>query len=126
MNPNETELWLSIPDTDFRFEVSNFGHVRQMARNTRRGRSTIRIQAVKPRPLVADFASGELGWWIFFDNTNHFFPRRGLMSLFPDAVISIDHSADAECFATRDAALRDFEERHGEPYLPAYRPKADG
>ena len=22
MNPNETELWLSIPDTDFRFEVS--------------------------------------------------------------------------------------------------------
>ena len=126
MKPNEVELWLSIPETDHRFEVSNFGHVRQMARNTRRGRSTIRIQAVKPRPLVSDFSSGVLGWSIFFDNANHFFPRDDLMAMFPEAVLDIDCSADADCIAARDAALRDYEERHGEPYSPAYRPKIGG
>ena len=125
MNSNEIELWLSIPETDNRFEVSNFGHVRQMARNRRHGRRTLRVQDVKEKPLVADFESGELGWSVFFDNASHFFPRDRLMAMFPEAVLNIDHSADGDCIAAREAALRDYEERHGEPYSPAYKPKVD-
>ena len=121
MNPNEIELWLSVPETDHRFEVSNFGHLRQMARNVRRGKTTIRVQDVKRKPLMTRFSTGELGWQLFFDGEERFFARDGLMAMFPEAVLAIDHSADESLKARWNEAQRDYEERHGKPYTPAER-----
>ena len=118
MNPNKIEMWLSIPNTDHRFEVSNFGHVRRMARKTRRGRSTICVLDVKPMTLVADFATGDLGWRLFFDGAAKFFARDTLLALFPSAVINIDRSMDDDTLRIRESALKDYEARYGHPYRP--------
>ena len=91
------EVWLPVPNTGWRFEVSNHGHVMQLGRNGAFGRKAVFGAVAKP--LVCDYKTEVLGWHLWFDNEMHFFKLDDLMALFGDIPVEID---PAEMEAARE------------------------
>ena len=105
MDEAKFECWTDVPGTDVRFQVSNLGHLRMLARKTmRRGAMTVE-QKVEVRPLVCDYKSGRLGWWIWYDGASHFLARDELMALFPETIRSPDLSRDEAARARREETI---------------------
>ena len=105
MDEAKFECWADVPGTDVRFQVSNLGHLRMLARKTmRRGAMTVE-QKVEVRPLVCDYKSGRLGWWIWYDGASHFLARDELMALFPETIRSPDLSRDEAARARREETI---------------------
>ena len=103
------ECWVDIPGTDGRFQVSNLGHLRMIAKKTRvMGRVTL-VSSVEERHLVCDYKTGRLGWWVFLDGSKIFLPRDEMIALFPPGFRDIDRSLDEEATAKRDETYRDPE-----------------
>ena len=106
------ECWVDVPGTDGRFQVSNLGHLRMVGRKKRYLKWIVVEMSLKPKPLVCDYATGQLGWWLWFDMANHFMPREGLMRLFPEAILDVDRSADEEARTRKDATFdKDINDR---------------
>lgn len=102
------ECWVPVPKTEWRFAVSNRGRCMKLAKKRRLGRKTFLMAVNEPVALVADYKTGELGWYCFFDGESRFFGREALMSLFPEELRHADLSRDAEAVARRNATLRNF------------------
>ena len=108
---NRFECWIPVPDTDGRFWISNFGHFKKMARKKRYCNKPIVEFCNETRPVVADYKSGVLGWYAFFDGVNHFMPRDELMNLFPPEMCNLDTSQDDEAFKLMRETYRDLEQK---------------
>ena len=102
MEGDRFECWVDIPGTDGRFQVSNLGHLRMIAKKTRiMGRIAV-VLTIEPKPLVCDYKTGRLGWWIFYDGSKLFLPRDELMALFPPEYRQVDSSLDEAATAKRN------------------------
>ena len=103
------ECWVDVPGTEGRFQVSNLGHLRLMAKKVRvMGRITL-VSSVEERHLVCDYKTGRLGWGVFVDGSKLFLPRHELMALFPIEFHDIDHSQDEAANAKREETYCDPE-----------------
>jgi len=99
------EVWISVPDTLGRFEVSNFGHLRQMGSRTNSiDRFKMRFRCT-PRPLVSEFDTGRLGWCVRYDNESCFFDRGELMKLFEGIEVVLDPREDDSARSKRDLLM---------------------
>ena len=100
------ECWVDIPGTDGRYQVSNLGHLRMLAKKTRiMGRITL-VSSVEEKHLVCDYKTGRLGWWVFLDGCKLFLPRDEMIALFPSAYQDVDRSLDEEATAKRNETYR--------------------
>ena len=108
------EFWIPVPDTERRFWVSNFGHLLKMARKKRRCSKLFLEFCDEPRPLVADYKSGVIGWYAFYDGENHFLPRDELMNLIPPNLRNVDTSRDDEALKLMKDTFRDLEKERAE------------
>lgn len=100
------ECWAFIPGTNNRFAISNLGHFMKVAKKKRLMKMTLVVAAFEIEPVVCDYKSGLLGWYAWYDNQNHFFPRGELMSVFPPDIVSIDFSQDNEAIRKRELTIK--------------------
>ena len=77
-----TEVWIDVPGTDGRFMFSNKGHLKQVGVCRRRGNHNVIVFTNKIIPIVSDYISGRLGWYLCYDNEKHFFDCQSLLTLF--------------------------------------------
>lgn len=105
------ECWMFVPGTDGRFAVSSRGRFMRIAKKRRLGRRTLRLAVNEIVPLVADYMSGELGWYGFYDGDNHFFGREELMRLIPVSLQDIDRSCDEAAVTRRNETYREFKKQ---------------
>ena len=109
MKENEFECWIDVPGTDMRFQVSNRGNLRVIAKRQIRGRRCVRVSVCELRRPVCDYKSGKIGWWLFFDGAKHFFTRDELVGNFPEEFRNVDRSKDEEMRKLRDETFRDLD-----------------
>ena len=102
MEDRKFECWVGVPGTEGRFAVSNLGRFRTMAKKERHNRRTLVVFVNEPKPLVCDYKTGLLGWWVYYDGAKHFFARDELMTLFPECCRSPDTSLDESARAKRE------------------------
>ena len=102
------EMWIDVPDTGSRGMVSNLGHLKVMGKRKRTIKRSYVAYVNEMRPLVCDFKTSRLGWWVFFDGERHFFAREDLMLLFPKEVQDVDRSRDEEAVEIRERNFRDL------------------
>lgn len=96
-----TEVWISVPDTYGRFEVSNLGHLRQLGR---RSRSIDRLKMIFGcvfRQLLCDIETSRFGWYVRYDNERHFLDRDKLLALFEGIPVVLDPDEESAARARR-------------------------
>ena len=76
------EVWLDVPETDGRYQISNHGHLRQMGRKERFGKTMKTVFTNVAKQLVSNYKTFEFGWYIFIDGEKKFLRRNELMELF--------------------------------------------
>ena len=96
------EVWLDVPETDGRFQISNKGRLRRIAKKKRLHNETIVIFEIVPVKMVADYKTGAFGWYVYFDNDKHFFERDKLMRLFVSIPIAINPEEEKRAIEVRD------------------------
>lgn len=101
------DCWVFVPGTEKRFAVSNLGHFMKVARKKRRGNKMVLEACLELMPVIADYKSGALGWYAWYDNDNHFFEREKLMFLFPKELVELDRSNDDDALRLREETLRE-------------------
>lgn len=67
-----TEVWIDVPGTDGRFMFSNKGYLKQVGVCRRRGNHNVIVFTNKIIPIVSDYISGRLGWYLCYDNEKLF------------------------------------------------------
>ena len=97
-----TEAWIDVPETDGRFQISNKGHLRRIAKKARLGKKTYVVHDVMPLSLVADYSTGTIGWYAVFDNKKHFFERDKLMELFVAIPVALDPEEEKKAIEARE------------------------
>lgn len=105
-----TEVWVEVPGTSGRYEISNKGHLKQMGKRQRRGKHEVTVFTNKIFPIVSDYISGKLGWYVYMDNQKHFFRRDVLMALFKGVPIEIDNNEILDAIKRRHETFRDSPE----------------
>ena len=96
-----TEVWVDVPETDGRFQISNKGHLRRIAKKKRLRNETLVIFEIAPVKMVADYKTGAFGWYVYFDNDKHFFERDKLMELFGSIPVAVDPEEEREALEVR-------------------------
>ena len=91
-----TEAWIDVPETDGRFQISNKGHLRRIAKKKRLHKETMLVFEIAPVKMVADYKTGMFGWYVYFDNDKHFFERDKLMELFGSIPVALDQEEERE------------------------------
>ena len=97
-----TEVWIDVPETDGRFQISNKGHLRRVGKKKRRRKKTIVIFEIAPVKMVADYKTGAFGWYVYFDNDKHFFERNKLMELFVSIPVALDPQEEKKAIEARE------------------------
>ena len=105
-----TEVWVEVPGTDGRYMSSNKGHLKQMGKRQRRGKHEVMVFTNKILPIVSDYISGKLGWYIYMDNQKHFLRRDVLMTLFKGIPVELDNSEILDAIKRRRETFRDLPE----------------
>lgn len=105
-----TEVWVEVPGTDGRYMVSNKGHLKQVAKRQRRGRQTVTVFTNKIIPIVSDYVSGRLGWYVNYDNEKHFFDCQSLLALFEGIPAGINNDEIVAAIKKRQETFIDKEE----------------
>ena len=95
------EVWVDVPETDGRFQISNKGHLRRIAKKKRLHNETMLVFEIAPVKMVADYKTGMFGWYVYFDNDKHFFERDKLMELFGSIPVALDQEEDREALEVR-------------------------
>ncbi len=117
-----TEVWIDVPETDGRFQISNKGHLRRIAKKKRLHNETIVIFEIAPVKMVADYKTGAFGWYVYFDNDKHFLERDKLMELFVSIPVELDTEEEREALEVRqqgfnpklcEASQRGFRTKNG-------------
>ena len=96
-----TEAWIDVPETDGRFQISNKGHLRRIAKKKRLHKETMLVFEIAPVKMVADYKTGMFGWYVYFDNDKHFFERDKLMELFGSIPVALDQEEEREALEVR-------------------------
>ena len=109
MDNEKFECWIDVPETDGRIQFSNLGRLRVRGKKRRRCSKTEVMFVNELKPVVCDYKTSRLGWWVNFDMGKRFFPRDELAGLFPASVLDIDKSPDAAAREFRDKTFRDLE-----------------
>ena len=104
---DQKEYWMFVPGTEKRFAVSNLGHLMKVARKRRCARKIILEGCLEVMPLISDYKTNALGWYVWFDGANHFYARDELMKLFGEEVLAVDHSMDQSAIERREASFKD-------------------
>lgn len=104
-----TEVWIEVPGTAGRYEVSNKGHLKQVAKRQRRGRQTVTVFTNKIIPIVSDYVSGRLGWYVNYDNEKHFFDCQSLLTLFEGIPAGINNDEIVAAIKKRQETFIDKE-----------------
>ena len=110
-----TEAWIDVPETDGRFQISNKGHLRRIAKKARLGKKTYVVHDVMHLSLVADYSTGTIGWYAVFDNQKHFFERDKLMELFVSIPVALNPEEEKRAIEAREQGF--------DPEYAAQRPK---
>ena len=76
------EVWIDVPATAGRYQISNKGRLRQIAKKVRLGKTTRTLHTDTLIPLLLDYRTGELGWHVYFDGEKHFWPRDEMLKFF--------------------------------------------
>ena len=105
-----TEVWVEVPGTDGRYMSSNKGHLKQMGKRQRRGKHEVMVFTNKILPIVSDYISGKLGWYVYMDNQKHFLRRDVLMTLFKGIPVELDNSEILDAIKRRRETFRDSPE----------------
>ena len=109
------EAWIDVPETDGRFQISNKGHLRRIAKKARLGKKTYVVHDVMHLSLVADYSTGTIGWYAVFDNQKHFFERDKLMELFVSIPVALNPEEEKRAIEAREQGF--------DPEYAAQRPK---
>lgn len=104
------ECWIDVPETDGRIQFSNLGRLRVRGKKRRRCGKTEVMFVNELKPVVCDYKTSRLGWWVNFDMGKRFFPRDELAALFPAAVRDIDTSRDNSAMEFREKTFRNLED----------------
>ena len=105
-----TEVWVEVPGTDGRYMSSNKGHLKQIGKRQRRGKHEVMVFTNKILPIVSDYISGKLGWYVYMDNQKHFLRRDVLMTLFKGIPVELDNSEILDAIKRRRETFRDSPE----------------
>ena len=105
-----TEVWVEVPGTDGRYMSSNKGHLKQMGKRQRRGKHEVMVFTNKILPIVSDYISGKLGWYVYMDNQKYFLRRDVLMTLFKGIPVELDNSEILDAIKRRRETFRDSPE----------------
>ncbi len=97
-----TEVWIDVPETDSRFQISNKGHLRRIAKKKRLRKKTVVISEIAPVKMVADYKTGTFGWYVYFDNVKHFLERDKLMRLFVSIPVFLDPMEEKKAIEARE------------------------
>jgi len=92
---NIIEVWIDVPETTGRYQISNQGRLKQVAVRQRRGSQEMLVCTNAVKEAVADYKTGRIGWYVYFDGEKRFLDRDLLLELFQGVPISIDAEADA-------------------------------
>ena len=76
------EVWIDVPATAGRDQISNKGRLGQIAKKVRLGRSRRTLHTNTLVPLLVDYRTGELGWHVYFDGEKDFWPRDEMLKFF--------------------------------------------
>ena len=113
------EVWMFVPDTDERFAISNYGHLKQVARKVSRFGKVLTIPDGKLKPLYCTFKDGTFGWKVAYDNRNRFFARNELLALFNGIPMRVDASLDAKLKGERDTRYEEWQKKKVARETPA-------
>jgi len=92
---NIIEVWIDVPETTGRYQISNQGRLKQVAVRQRRGSQEMLVCTNALKEAVADYKTGRIGWYVYFDGEKRFLDRDRLLELFQGIPVSIDAEADA-------------------------------
>lgn len=92
---NIIEVWIDVPETTGRYQISNHGRLKQVAVRQRRGSQEMLVCTNAVKEAVADYKTGRIGWYVYFDGEKRFLDRDRLLELFQGVPVSIDAEADA-------------------------------
>ena len=95
------EVWLDVPKTDGRYQISNHGHLRQMGRKERFGKTMKTVFTNVAKQLVSNYKTFEFGWYIFIDGEKKFLRRNELMELFIAINIPVEINIREEHMAVK-------------------------
>lgn len=96
---NIIEVWIDVHETTGRYQISNHGRLKQVAVRQRRGSQEMLVCTNAVKEAVADYKTGRIGWYVYFDGEKRFLDRDLLLELFQGIPVAIDAEADA--FAVR-------------------------
>ncbi len=92
---NIIEVWIDVPETTGRYQISNQGRLKQVAVRQRRGSQEMLVCTNALKEAVADYKTGRIGWYVYFDGEKRFLDRDLLLELFQGVPVAIDKEADA-------------------------------
>lgn len=92
---NIIEVWIDVPETTGRYQISNHGRLKQVAVRQRRGSQEMLVCTNAVKESVADYKTGRIGWYVYFDGEKRFLDRDRLLEFFQGVPVSIDAEADA-------------------------------
>lgn len=92
---NIIEVWIDVPETTGRYQISNQGRLKQVAVRQRRGSQEMLVCTNALKEAVADYKTGRIGWYVYFDGEKRFLDRDLLLELFQGIPVAIDAEADA-------------------------------
>ena len=92
---NIIEVWIDVPETTGRYQISNQGRLKQVAVRQRRGSQEMLVCTNALKEAVADYKTGRIGWYVYFDGEKRFLDRDLLLELFQGVPVAIDAEADA-------------------------------
>jgi len=92
---NIIEVWIDVPETTGRYQISNHGRLKQVAVRQRRGSQEMLVCTNAVKEAIADYKTGRIGWYVYFDGEKRFLDRDLLLELFQGVPVSIDAEADA-------------------------------
>lgn len=92
---NIIEVWIDVPETTGRYQISNHGRLKQVAVRQRRGSQEMLVCTNAVKEAIADYKTGRIGWYVYFDGEKRFLDRDLLLELFQGVPVAIDKEADA-------------------------------
>ena len=104
------ERWLPVEETGGRFAVSNYGHLKKVSRRILNGEGIVTESCDVPIHIIADYKTGDMGWYVHIRNQKIFLRRDDLVSLFPEDECDVDTSCDAECIRRREETGKPLDE----------------
>ena len=104
------ERWLPVEETGGRFAVSNYGHLKKISRKILKGDAIVTESCDVPIHIVADYKTGDMGWYVRFRDQKLFLRRDDIVSLFPEDERDVDTSLDEMMLLRREETGRALEE----------------